>query len=52
MQAQDKPVPAPWPSHYSDTDVALIERIQKWMEDREYTQAALARLSRIGASSL
>lgn len=41
-----------WPAHYTEADVALIGRIQAWMEERKYTQAALARLARISASSL
>ncbi|WP_199031714.1 AAA family ATPase [Ralstonia sp. ASV6] len=41
-----------WPAHYSAADVALIGRIGPWMEERGYTQAALARLARISASSL
>lgn len=41
-----------WPSHYTSADVALIETALKWIADREYTQAALARLARIGSSSL
>ncbi|MRD73310.1 AAA family ATPase [Rhodocyclus tenuis] len=41
-----------WPSHYTSADVALIETIQKWIADRSYTQAALARLARISSSSL
>lgn len=41
-----------WPSHYTSADVALIETIKKWIDDRSYTQAALSRLSRISSSSL
>lgn len=40
-----------WPSHYSAADIALIARIQVWRDERKYNQAALARLSRISASS-
>jgi DNA transposition AAA+ family ATPase len=41
-----------WPSHYTSADVALIEIALKWIADRKYTQAALARLARISSSSL
>jgi hypothetical protein len=41
-----------YPQHYTTADIALIERIQAWMEERKYTQAALARLSRVAASTL
>lgn len=39
-------------SHYTAADIALIERIKVWMEERNYKQAALARLSRVAASTL
>lgn len=38
--------------HYSTADIALIQRVAKWMTERNYSQAALARLARISASSL
>lgn len=41
-----------YPTHYTPADVELIARIQAWMAERGYTQAALARLARISASSL
>ena len=41
-----------WPSHYSAADAEMIGRIAQWIEARSYTQAALARLARISASSL
>lgn len=41
-----------WPSHYTGADVALIETAIKWIAERSYTQAALARLARISSSSL
>lgn len=41
-----------YPAHYAAADVELIARIQAWMVERNYTQAALARLARISASSL
>lgn len=43
---------AQWPAHYSPADVTLINNAIAWIEAREYTQAALARLARISASSL
>ena len=42
----------PFPKHYSAADVALIERIIIWMDEHKYSQASLARLSRISASSI
>jgi DNA transposition AAA+ family ATPase len=41
-----------WPEHYTAADIALIERAQQWITDRNFTQAALARLARISSSSL
>ncbi len=41
-----------YPSHYTAADVVMIERITTWMAERSYTQAALARLSRVAASTL
>lgn len=41
-----------WPSHYSAADIATITQCMAWIESRNYTQAALARLSRISSSSL
>lgn len=41
-----------WPAHYSADDVALIALIKQWMGERNYSQAALARLARVSASSL
>lgn len=41
-----------WPEHYTKADIALIQDIQKWIAERKYTQAALARLARISGSSL
>jgi DNA transposition AAA+ family ATPase len=41
-----------YPPHYTQADVALIERIQAWMAERKFSQAALARLSRVAASTL
>ena len=41
-----------WPSHYTSADVAMIENVKQWIADRDYTQAALARLARISSSTL
>lgn len=41
-----------WPSHYTSADVAMIEKVKQWIADRDYTQAALARLARISSSTL
>lgn len=41
-----------YPAHYTAADIAQIETIQAWMAERSYTQAALARLSRVAASTL
>jgi len=41
-----------YPEHYSADDIALIEQIKTWLAEHSYTQAALARLSRVSASSL
>lgn len=41
-----------YPQHYTAADIALIERIHAWMAGRNYKQAALARLSRVAASTL
>lgn len=41
-----------WPVHYTADDVILISKIIAWMAERKYSQAALARLSRVSASSL
>lgn len=49
MQA---PTVAHWPPHYTSTDIDTVAEIQKWMAERQYTQAALARLARISGSSL
>ena len=40
------------PDHYTAADVESIVRITEWMKAQSYTQAALARLARISASSL
>lgn len=41
-----------WPAHYTQADIALIEKAQTWMTERSYTQAALGRLARVAASTL
>jgi len=41
-----------YPTHYTAADIALIERIKAWMEERKYSQAALARLARVSSSTL
>lgn len=38
--------------HYTAQDIELINRIRTWMAERNYSQAALARLARISGSSL
>lgn len=46
------PVSPTWPAHYAAADIDLIQRIQAWIDAHGYSQAALARLARISASSL
>lgn len=41
-----------WPAHYTPADIELIGTIRDWIAARGYTQAGLARLARISASSL
>lgn len=41
-----------YPKHYTAADAALIDRILVWMGEHKYSQASLARLSRISASSI
>ncbi|MDP2202288.1 MAG: AAA family ATPase [Methylicorpusculum sp.] len=41
-----------YPEHYTPEDIQQIEQIKAWMADRNYKQAALARLARVSASSL
>jgi DNA transposition AAA+ family ATPase len=41
-----------YPDHYTQADKALIERTRAWMEERSYSQASLARLSRVSTSSI
>ena len=41
-----------YPEHYTDEDIRLIAEINTWLEPKEHTQAALARLARVSASTL
>lgn len=41
-----------YPDHYTADDVRRIGEIKDWLASNRYTQAALARLARIAASSL
>ncbi|TPQ28961.1 AAA family ATPase [Methylomonas koyamae] len=41
-----------YPQHYTPDDIALIEQIKGWLSERDYKQAALARLARVSASTL
>ena len=41
-----------WPDHYTPGDIDAVTRIKAWIASRGYTQAALARLARVSASSL
>lgn len=38
--------------HYTQQDIAQIERIKTWLESNQYTQAALGRLARVSTSTL
>ncbi|MDR0702139.1 MAG: AAA family ATPase [Azoarcus sp.] len=46
------PVTPVFPAHYSAADTKQITGITRWMQENRYSQAALARLARISASSL
>ncbi len=39
-------------AHYAKEDIVVVERINAWLVQRSYSQAALARLARIAASTL
>lgn len=41
-----------YPEHYTPDDIGQIEQIKVWLSEREYKQAALARLARVSASTL
>jgi hypothetical protein len=46
------PVTGAYPAHYSAEDIKLIEQAKAWIAEHKYTQAGLARLARVSASSL
>jgi DNA transposition AAA+ family ATPase len=41
-----------YPAHFTAADIKVISYIQLWIEQRKYTQAALARLARTSSSTL
>jgi DNA transposition AAA+ family ATPase len=41
-----------YPEHYTPEDIQLVDEIKIWMTERNYKQAALARLARISPASL
>lgn len=41
-----------YPEHYTPDDIQLVDEIKTWMAERNYKQAALARLARISPASL
>ena len=41
-----------YPEHYTDDDIQLIAQVKAWLNDKNYTQAQLARLARVSPSSL
>lgn len=41
-----------YPAHYTPADITLIHTIQAWIADKQYTQAAVARLARTSPASL
>ncbi len=41
-----------YPDHYTPDDISQIEQIKAWLSERDYKQAALARLARVSASTL
>lgn len=41
-----------YPEHYTPDDIGQIEQIKAWLSERDYKQAALARLARVSSSSL
>ncbi|MCQ8116119.1 AAA family ATPase [Methylomonas rosea] len=41
-----------YPQHYTPDDIGLIEQIKAWLTERDYKQAALARLARVSSSTL
>lgn len=56
MQAEKQPdkdnVVTLYPAHYTQDDIQQVADIKAWMVERNYKQAALARLARISSSSL
>lgn len=44
--------PTLWPAHYTQADIDAVETLRAWLSDRGWSQAALARLARVSASSL
>lgn len=44
--------PPAWPDHYTVADIDAVGRIKEWITARGYSQAGLARLARVSASSL
>lgn len=41
-----------YPDHYTPDDIRLVDEIKSWLTERDYTQAALARLARVSPASL
>lgn len=41
-----------YPDHYTPDDIGQIEQIKTWLSERDYKQAALARLARVSSSTL
>jgi hypothetical protein len=41
-----------YPAHYTPTDIKTVEKVQGWLIQKTYTQAALARLARTSPSTL
>ena len=41
-----------WPDHYTGADRAIAQQARAWIAERNYTQAALARLARVATSTL
>lgn len=41
-----------WPGHYSPADVNTVMEILRWLDEKSYSQAALARLAKVSSSSL
>ncbi|MDT4328524.1 AAA family ATPase [Methylomonas sp. MS20] len=41
-----------YPDHYTPDDIGQIEQIKTWLAERDYKQAALARLARVAQATL